>query len=161
MTPLLEHAFIPDQVDLMLAADPASGPRFKRQGVCRKLCAAPGQAQRATGREYDADLHLAPSRTAPLASGIGILRRFARTEPDTGVRCDMVHYDVRGEVTADNATPPMNARVQLINGAPLDVGAAVVLERPGADSLRCVVAQRLSRVNRYRLSVLGPMQATH
>jgi hypothetical protein len=154
MTPLREHAFVRQHLDQPQAAGHLSGHQAGRVGVCRRLCATPDRAQYAADDEFNACIHPDAPQPDPTVRGVGTLRWHARDHPHEALIAERVPYDVRDGVATDSATPPLSAQVHLFNGARLDIGAAVLLERPRADPLRCVVVQQLSRVNRYRLRVL-------
>jgi hypothetical protein len=161
MTPLLEHAFIRQYADDPPAADSSPGSRPARTGVCRRLCATHDPALESADRKLNEHIHAAAPPPDRMASGVGILRQFASMQSDTVTTADIVQFGMRIGNAMNSATPLLNVWVQLVDGASLDVGANVVLERPGAAKLRCVVAQRLSRVNRYRLTAVEPEQTAH
>jgi hypothetical protein len=161
MTPLLEHAFIRQPADDLLAASSPPGSRPARAGIGRRLCATDDLALGAAGRELNEHMHATAPPSDRMASAVGVLRSFASAQQDTLMTADNVRFGVRTENTTNSAAPLLHVHVQLVNGARLDVGANVVLERPGAATLRCVVTQRLSRVNRYRLTAVEPEQTTH
>jgi hypothetical protein len=113
------------------------------------------------GRERNEDVDAASPQLDRMVSGLGTLRQVTCAQQDAVTSAGIVQFGVRSGNATNSATSLLNVRVQFVNEASLDVGAHVVLERPGASTLRCVVAQRLSRANRYRLTVLDVEQTTH
>jgi hypothetical protein len=161
MATLLEHAFARHHAPVPLAADPTPGTQAPRDGICRRLCVTLGPSHSVAGREPDARTHTdVPCASDPWMRGVAIVRWVACAQPTTVMMSDTAQYAARTVFEPNDVAPLLSVNIRLANCTPLAIGAVVVLERPMMEPLRCVVDQRLARVNRYRLLELTSEELT-
>jgi hypothetical protein len=89
---------------------------------------------------------------------VGTLWWLDRALPGAQPIAEQVSCLLRLVVDHDGTLRPTSVNVCLPNGEPLWVDSQLIVEMPGWPLLRCVVAQQLSRVNRYRLRVLDEVR---
>jgi hypothetical protein len=96
---------------------------------------------------------MAHAEVGELVETTGTLWWLDRGLPGAQPLATQVACLVRFDVGHDGTPRPTGVNVCLPSGEPLWVDSHVIVELPGWPLLRCVVAQPLSRVNRYRLCV--------
>jgi hypothetical protein len=161
MATLLGHAFVRRHTDVPLAANPAPTSQALTAGNCRQPSVPPEHPRNVSSCETDASIHTDEVCVPDaLMGGVCVARWVACAQPTTVMMTDEVHYEARTVFESNDATPLLSVNTRLSNSTPLEISAVVVLERPMMEPLGCVVAQRLSRVNRCRLLELTLVELT-
>src|SRR3954452_8249391 len=100
------------------------------------------------------DRTMAHAEVGELVEVVGTLWWLDRARAGAIPLVEQVPCLVRRACDRDSVARPISITVQFPSVEPLWVDSQLIVELPGWPVLRCVVAQQLSRVNRYRLCVI-------